>query len=227
MKLHAIESGIAPETLADLNALRLRPGRPLVALDCDEVLVEFSAHLVRWMAPLGYEMRLAAYRLEGSIFRAGDPHPLPFDDCLELIDRFFAEQAHAQAALPGAVAAARALGAEAQVIVLTNVPRHARAGRMVNLARLGIDCPMVVNSGGKGRALAWLQAQVGATMAFVDDSVHQVASAAKHAPGVGRVYFTGSPFIRDVMPASAEAHYTTPDWDAALAAIRAVLGQGA
>ncbi|MCL5775762.1 hypothetical protein M1105_01955 [Limibaculum sp. FT325] len=223
MSLDAIESGIDPQTLEELGALDIRRGQPLVALDCDEVLVEFSGHLARWLVPLGYEMRLRAYRLEGSIFRAGEDVPLPFDDCLDLIDRFFTEEAHRQAALPGAVEAARALGESAQVVVLTNVPRHAREDRLANLARIGVEAPLVVNSGGKGRALAWLSRKAAAPVVFVDDSTLQLASAAKHAPEVGRVYFTGSPYIRGVMPDCPEAHLTAPGWDEALAGIGPLL----
>ncbi|MBK0401125.1 hypothetical protein H0I76_18155 [Limibaculum sp. M0105] len=223
MGLDAIEAGIVPETLTELGALELERGRPLVALDCDEVLVEFSAHVARWLVPLGYEMRLRSYALEGSMYRAGDDVPLSFDDSLEMLDRFFTEETRRQRALPGAIDAVRALQARAQVIVLTNVPRHAREDRLVNLAGLGIDLPVVVNAGGKGRALAWLQARTGAPVVFVDDSSIQIASAAKHAPDVGRIYFTGSPFIRDVMPASAEAHLTARDWDEALAGVERLL----
>jgi hypothetical protein len=226
MSLDTLEAGIDPDTLAELEALALERGRPLVALDCDEVLVEFSAHVARWLTGIGYEMRLTSYRLEGSMFRRAEPHPLPFDECIALLDRFFTEETRAQRALPGAVEAVGKLAATAQVIVLTNVPRHAREDRVANLRALGIDVPVIVNSGGKGRPLAWLARAVEAPVVFADDSSIQIGSAAKHAPDVGRIYFRGSPFIRSVMPDSPEADVTADDWDAALAGIGQLLARG-
>lgn len=225
MNLDGITSRIAPETLAELSGLPLERGRPLVALDCDEVLVEFSGHVARWLPEVGCEMRLTSYQLEGSMFRAGEEDPLPFDDCLGLLDRFFTEQTLEQRPLPGAVEAVRRIAELAQLIVLTNVPRHARDDRVTNLAALGIDCPVVVNSGGKGRALAWLAAQVAAPVVFVDDSAIQIASAARHAPSVGRVHFRGSPFIRDVMHDSPEADETAMNWDEGLEAVTRLLAR--
>ena len=80
---------IDPETLAQLEAIPLVKGNPLIAVDADEVLVVFVDHLARFLETIGYEMRLVRYQLEGSMFPKGSNTALPFDECIGLINRFF------------------------------------------------------------------------------------------------------------------------------------------
>ena len=212
MSMEAIEASLDPEVLAQLRALPIVAGRPLLAVDADEVLVYLAEHLARYLATIGFDMRLTQYQLEGSIFPAGCDLPVPFDDCLRLIDRFFDDETLKQVALPGAAAALARLSEQAQVVVLTNVPRHARDLRRRNLAALGMDYPMVENAGGKGRALCWMAAHAGAPAAFVDDSLKQHESAARRAPEVTRIHFVGAGHLRRILPESPAAHHRVEGW---------------
>lgn len=218
-----IEASLDPEVLDQLRALPIEPGRPLLAVDADEVLVYLAEHLARYLPTIGFRMRLTQYQLEGSIFPAGSDVPVPFDDCLRLIDRFFDEETHNQQAIPGAVEALERLSGQAQVIVLTNVPRHARELRRENLAALGMGYPMVENSGGKGRALFWMAAKAAAPAAFIDDSLKQHESAARRAPEVTRIHFVGASHLRRILPESPAAHHRVEGWEACEAVVNGVL----
>lgn len=220
MTLAEIEAGLDPEVLAQLRALPIVPGRPLLAVDADEVLVYLAEHLARYLPTIGFRMRLTQYQLEGSIFPADCEIPVPFDNCLRLIDRFFDDETLNQQALPGAVEALARLSAQAQVVVLTNVPRHARDLRRRNLAALGMDYPMVENAGGKGKALCWMVAHAGAPVAFVDDSLKQHESAARRAPEVTRVHFVGAGHLRRILPESPAAHHRVEGWAECEAVVR-------
>ncbi|MEE8454479.1 MAG: hypothetical protein V3R90_06935 [Limibaculum sp.] len=220
MTLAEIEAGLDPEVMAQLRALPIVPGRPLLAVDADEVLVYLAEHLARYLPTIGFRMRLTQYQLEGSIFPADCEIPVPFDHCLRLIDRFFDDETLNQQALPGAVEALARLSAQAQVVVLTNVPRHARELRRRNLAALGMDYPMVENAGGKGRALCWMLAHAGAPVAFVDDSLKQHESAARRAPEVIRVHFVGAGHLRRILPESPAAHHRVEGWAECEAVVR-------
>lgn len=224
MRAAAPEAGIDDDTLAELRALDLVAGRPLLAVDCDEVLVAFVSHVMRWLPSTGHEMRLNEYRLEGSMFPHGEEVPIPFHDCVALLDRFFREETLDQAALDGAAEALEEIAAHAQVVVLTNVPRFAREHRCRNLEGLGMAHPVVVNSGGKGRALKWLAERTGAPVAFIDDSPQQLAHAARHAPEVIRIHFVGAPRLGDLLRDSPEAHHRAHDWPEALRLARDALG---
>lgn len=224
LDLTDLEERIDPETLAELREVPLVRGRPLLAVDTDEVMVEFASHVTRWLPSTGHEMRLNQYRLEGSMFRLGEDVPLPFQDCIALLDRFFRQQTLEQCAVTGAVEALERLSRDVQVVILTNVPRFARADRRQNTAALGMDYPLVVNSGGKGRALAWMAARAAAPAVFIDDSPLQHEHAAKHAPGVTRIHFVGASAVQELLRESPEADYRAHDWTEAEAQIREALG---
>jgi len=215
--LAVLEAELHPETLAALQAVPIDPARPLVAVDVDEVLVVFVDHLCRFIGTLGYEMRLERYELEGSMFPQGSDEPLPFDACIALINRFFENECALQQPVPGGAAALDRLSASAQIVILTNVPRHAAASRRANLDGLGLRWPLVVNSGGKGRAMAWLRAQLdpGTPIAFIDDSVNQIESVARHVPEAARLHFAWAPFIRRLFPSCDDATAQVHDWPAA------------
>ena len=219
-----IERDLAPETLQQLRAVPVVSGRPLIAVDVDEVLVVFVDHLSRWMRTIGYEMRLVSYQLEGSMFPIGSEQPLPFDECIAMIRRFFDEEVHNQQAIPGGAEALRRLSADAQVVILTNVPRHATTGRRANLNALGIPFPLVVNAGGKGRAMAWLAHHAEAPCAFVDDSVTQIESVAKWVPTAERVHFAWADFINRIFPECAHATGRERSWASTEAHLREKLG---
>jgi len=212
MMLAEIESHLDPQVLDQLRSLTIAPGQPLLGVDADEVLVHLSDHMADWLPSIGFRMHLTQYRLEGSIFPTGSDVPVPFDDCLRLIDRFFAEETLNQKPVAGAAEALERLSAEAQVVVLTNVPRHARQLRRQNLAELRMGYPLVENAGGKGKALGWLAAAMQAPVAFIDDSLKQHESAARRAPGVTRIHFVGASHLRQILPESPAAHHRVEGW---------------
>lgn len=213
-------SGLPRAVVDDIEAAGIVAGRPLLAVDADEVLVEFAAHLGRWLLNLGYELKLTRYELEGAIFSREDGEPVAFDGALALIDAFFEEETERQSLLDGAAEAVARLGGEAQVVVLTNIPRPARDARVRNLTGHGLAVPVIANTGGKGRALRMLAEQAAAPAVFVDDSPGQIASAARHADGVCRLHFRGSPYIRSVLQPADDADQVVEDWRAAEQAIR-------
>ncbi len=216
-------SGISPQTLAQLEALEVRRRWPLIAVDVDDCLAVFVDHLHSYIGTLGYEMRLERYELEGSMFPIGSDAALPFKECIGLIHRFFEQECARQQAVPGGAEALRSLSADAQIVILTNVPGFAGEARRQNLAGLGIPWPVVVNTGGKGRAMAWLADAADAPAAFVDDSVRQIESVAKHVPDVVRLHFAGAEFIRRLFPECAAATCQVHDWEDAERVLRAEL----
>ena len=224
--LSDLESGLAPETLSELKAVPIQQGRPLIAVDVDEVLVVFVDHLARWMQTQGFEMRLQTYQLEGSMFPKGSNDPLPFQECIAMIRRFFDAQVLEQQAIPGGADALSRLSKHAQIVILTNVPRHATEGRRANLDALSIPFPLVVNQGGKGRAMAWLAHHSGADCGFVDDSVTQIESVAKWLPESTRIHFAWANFIDRIFPDCAHASERVRSWKDAEAALHRQMNLG-
>jgi hypothetical protein len=203
-----------------IEAAGLAPGRPLLAVDADEVLVHFAPHLARWLEGLGWRLALTEYRLDGAIRRVGTGEAAGIEQGRGLLRRFFDEETHRQDAMAGAAEGLAALAGGAQIVVLTNVPAPARAARVSNLAGHGMAFPVIANEGGKGPALAELARRVAAPVAFVDDSPGQIVSARRHAPGVRRIHFTGSDYLRPVMPVVAEADHSIGDWPSLVGLLR-------
>ena len=148
---------------------------------------------------------------------------MPFDECIGLINRFFEVETLRQEPVTGGVEALARMSEWAQIVILTNVPRHATEARRQNLDALGMPYPLVVNSGGKGRAMAWLAARADAACGFIDDSVKQIESVAKHAPDVCRVHFAAADFIARIFPECAFATEQARDWNGAEAVLKRLL----
>ncbi|MEM0922785.1 MAG: hypothetical protein AAGF44_01295 [Pseudomonadota bacterium] len=214
-----------PRVLAQLEELTLDPTRPLLAVDADEVMVLLAAHLKRFLASHDIVFRLTSYRLEGSMIPVGSETPIAFEDCLTWIGRFFESEVTRQEEVEGAAAALERLADLAQIMVLTNVPRHGKPGRIENLAALGMGYPLVENAGGKGPALAWMAERVGRPMIFIDDSRNQIASAATTCPEVERIHFTGAELVCDVLDPAPEAQHHAKSWAEAEAICRRLLAR--
>ena len=216
-----------PEALPDIVAgqlagLALDPDRPLLAVDVDEVIVGLAGHLGEYATERGFALRLTGYRLDGALWRA-DGSEASRDEFRDLFRGFFETQTRHQKVYPGAAKALRALSARMQVVILTNVPFHARGDRVANLAGNGIDYPLVANAGPKGPVLRWLDARAGRT-AFVDDSPSQLASAARDAPEVARIHFVGDETLRGYLPSVEAAQHMARDWEDVRAIVeRAIL----
>lgn len=213
-----------PTVAEQIAALPFRRGRPLLAVDCDEVLVFFAAHFEAFIGRLGFRLELETHRIDGAVVEAATGARAGSAQTGMLIERFFAEETRTQEPVPGAAAALAGLSRVADIVVLTNVPAFARADRVAKLAALGMPYPVVANTGGKGRALANLARRAAGPVGFVDDSPVQIESAARHAPGVARVHFVGCPRVRAVTPAPAAPHAAAADWGAVAALLSAHWG---
>lgn len=213
-----------PRILQELEAANVVRGRPLLVVDADEVLVEFASHFKQFCEQAGYLFDLTEYSLDTAI-RGQDGVPLTREQIGPLIWGFIEGHTHEQWEIPGAAAALSGLADIAQIVVLTNAPSKMRAERVANLSALGMDYPVIMNEGGKGRALRWLAERAAAPMAFVDDSVAQIGSAAKHAPGATLFHFVCPDILRKIVTPSGEAHHHPNGWAEAVPLIRRALTQ--
>ncbi len=183
-------SDITPETMTQLNALTLDATRPLIITDADEVLLKFMQRLETYLESLGLWIDLDSYGLSDNIKSRETNEAVKIPT---LIDDFFAtETAHIEAT-EGAADSLAQLSAQAQIIVLTNLPAAHRDARIDNLKGHGIDYPVVVNSGVKGPAVKWLTEKVDAPVFFLDDIPHNIDSVAEHAPNVTCIHFVADP----------------------------------
>ncbi|WP_188237806.1 HAD family hydrolase [Sphingopyxis sp. LK2115] len=191
--------------------------RPLVITDCDEVLMHMVVPFAEWVdAEHGVIFRIEDASFAGALKRKECGTPLEAAEVWPLLDGFFRNEMKRQYPIPGAMAAMATIGAEADIVVLTNVgPEHQQA-RIDQLARHDFHAPVIGSRGGKGEPVRRLIEQYRPPVAvFIDDLAGQHRSVAEEAPEVWRLHFVGEPAIAGRVAASPHAHARIDDWKTA------------
>ena len=215
---------ISDFTIEQLAKLSLAQHRPLVICDVDEVVVHFTRAFEAYLAARDLWLDTSSFALNGNIRRKDTDEPVPAGLVGEMVDDFFHQHTAELDAIDGAIAALHDLARDSQVVMLTNLPHHARDKRIDNLQKHGLDFPVVTNSGPKGPAIRHLADQTRETVVFVDDSPGFIASARQHAPQVRLIHFLHDDrFARHIEPLDFVS-LRTASWDEALPHIKQLIG---
>jgi len=193
---------------------RLERGRPLVIVDADEVVLRFVDGFDRYLRRHGLYLDLGSYRLHGNVKRIDDDTTVLDVEVTALLEEFRGNLDWLEP-VDGAREALAALGARAQLAVLTNITPAQAVPRARNLSALGIDCPLVSNTGPKGTAVRHLAEHVSSATFFVDDIPQHIVSVAQTAPQVTRIHLVGDEKLKPLLPPAKDAHFYAPDWPAA------------
>lgn len=199
------------DVLKQIERIPLDPDRPLIVTDADEVLCHFLVGLERFLERQALRFELGGFAITGNVKRH-DGVALSPAEVADQIRLFFESETEAIAPVEGAAAALAMLSAQAQILVLSNVPMAALAARARWLARHGMDYPLIANIGRKGPALRHLAARAGRPVLFIDDIPHNLASVAEHAPDVLRVQYIADPRLSRIAPRCPDCHHRAADW---------------
>ena len=212
------------EDLAQACAgLAADPRRAAVIVDVDEVLALFVQGFRAWLAPHEVELRMERFGLFGNMYPRGGSTPVEGARALALFTRFFAEGCEAMEAAPDAAAALARLAERAQVVILTAAPEEARSGRARWLKAQGLDYPLVFSPGPKGEAVRAMAQAVRGPVAFVDDLLPNLDSAAELAPQAARFQLVADPALRSLAPTAPDRHRRIDSWTDLARAIEAEL----
>lgn len=209
---------IAPDTVP------LAADKPLLIVDADEVLLRFAEGFDRFLASHGFYLDLTSYRLHGNVRRGKGGDPLLDVEVTALLEAFRAGLDSLEA-VEHAAEVIEGLRAYLQIVVLSNVVALQAPPRLRNLAALGFDFPLLINSGPKGPAVQALAKRSGKPAFFVDDIPQHLASAAEKAPDVLRIHLIGDERLRPLLPPAPHAHLRAETWREAGAFILAHLPQ--
>ena len=211
-------------TQLQLAALTVAADRPLLICDVDEVVVHFTSSFENYIGKRGLYLETSSFALNGNIRRQDSRLGLTSDETNVLIDDFFVDCTEHLPAIVGAIDALNALAASTSVVMLTNLPHHARDKRIINLQKHGISFPVITNSGPKGPAIRHLASQTKGPVVFVDDSPGFIASSFEFAPEVHLVHFLHDErFARHLAPLPYVS-MTTGNWAEAQPHIARLLG---
>jgi hypothetical protein len=172
-----------------IRALDIRPDRPLVVCDVDEVVVHFLRGFEAFLGENGLWLDPASFALNGNIRRCKGNKPVATAEVGDLLTRFFAERTRRLDPIEGAHQALSSLACSAQIVLLSNIPAAFRDDRLANLTAHGFDYPLVVNHGPKGPAVRAMIAHHAAAVVFIDDVPGYLVSVAEHCPTAELVHF--------------------------------------
>ena len=206
-------------------SVEIDPEKPLLIVDVDEVLALFMHGFGRFVAARGYELRVDRFALFQNIYRHGESEHLDLASGRTLFDDFFRFAAEDIDPAPDAAHSLRKLAhAGVTIVVLTNAPPHAREPRSRWLAKHGMDYPMIINQGVKGAAIAELAARTQKPVAFVDDLIGNLDSAAEAAPHVSRFQLVADARLRGLAPCAPDRHRRIDHWPQLYDALAEALG---
>ena len=180
---------ISETTAHQIAGLHLRPERPLVICDVDEVVVHFTRDFEDFLGGRGLWLDTSIMLFSGNVRDQKTLALLSPEEIEKVVVQFFAERTLDMKTIDGAVESLHSIEKSADVIMLTNLPHDAGDDRRANLAGHGLNFPVVTNSGPKGPAIQKIAAQISAPVVFIDDSPGFIASAFHHAPDVHLIHF--------------------------------------
>jgi hypothetical protein len=213
---------IAAPAGPSLEGLGLARDRPLAVIDVDEVLGLFLQGFGRFLEGRGYEFRVNRFALFQNIYAPGADAHLDLAEGRILFEDFFRTGCGDIEPAPGAIAALKALGRHAEILILSNAPAAAERLRADWLKRHGLPQALILSTGPKGPITAALVAQTSGRTAFVDDLLSNLDSVREHAPRTATFQHVADPRLRPLAPRS-ENHRRIDDWEALGAAIEQAL----
>ncbi len=209
---------------AQLAALSLVRGRPLVVVDADEVLFHFMQGFESYLESQGCAIALTSFALAGNIRRLADDFVLTQAEVGAMLGDFFVSHTETLAPVPGAAEALAGLSRTMQVVVLSNLPLAQAPARRRALLASGMDYPVVANTGSKGGAVRRLAEMAAAPVAFVDDIPNHHGSVRRAVPEAFCVQFVADPRLAALVPRAPECDLFADDWPQIAAAIARRLG---
>ncbi|MBL6852767.1 MAG: hypothetical protein ISQ86_05205 [Alphaproteobacteria bacterium] len=206
--------------MSDLGSAiaRLTPGRPILIVDADEVVLRFVDGFDKFLRANALFLDLTSYRLHGNVKRLDNRTPILDVEVTALLDDFRRDLDSLEA-VEGAVETLNALRPRLDIVMLTNIVPEQAPPRLRNLTAIGLDLPLVANSGLKGPAIKALVARAGRPVFFIDDIPQNIASSVESAPDVYAIHMIGDERLKPLLPPAAKAHLRAEHWHDARAFI--------
>ena len=216
----------SPEFHTSPVTVPISAAQPLLIVDADEVLLKFVDGLDRFLAQRALYLDLTSYRLHGNVKRRDDDTTLIDVEVSALLDEFRTDLDSLDP-VEHAVEVLKDLRESVQTVVLSNVGAAQAGPRVRNLAALGFDFPLLINSGPKGHAVKALARRGGRPAFFVDDIPQHLTSAAQADAAVFRIHLIGDDRLKPLMPPAEHAHLRAENWRDAGRFIRTQIAHGA
>lgn len=203
---------ISEQTQLQLAALEVSPNKPIVICDVDEVVVYFIRDFEDFISSENLTLRHGNPAEPYVLFENSTQNPISLMRASNLIDDFFRQRTREMKSVHGAVEGLKSLEFSASIVMLTNLPHYAGDDRRANLADLGLDYPVITNTGPKGPAILNIASRTKAPVVFIDDSQNFIQSAYDHAPHVHLIHFLHDERFSKYVPALDFVSLRTDNW---------------
>ena len=207
-------------TKKQIDELNIKKGVPLFICDADEVILYFAKHFKKFLNTHGWDLNLSGYRLDNAIFHKCDGHLAEKKMAKNLVERFICEETINQKATTLAKETLKKISKLATIVILTNVPDYAHKSRKKNFYSLGLNYPIISNSGPKGAAIKYMIGQMSLPCFFVDDSAFQIESATKENAELISIHFSACEIVSKILPKSNFAKYSPNTWPEVLSIVK-------
>lgn len=203
---------IDPFTQRQLHALKIDGARPLIICDVDDVVVHFLRGFDAMLARIDHVLEANSFALNGNVVHVHTRAEMLAEEVARLVDEYFVQHTEHMEAIDGAVESLLSFSDRATVVMLTNLPHHARDKRIRNLIKHGLPFPVVTNSGPKGPAIRYLADRTSGPKVFIDDSPNFVKSSYESAPDVKIVHFLHDQRFKQLHSPFDFVSHTTDEW---------------
>ena len=195
--------------------------RPLIASDCDEVLLHMVAHFRDWLG----EEHAVDFRMDGdfgnALTRRGAGESVPQEEVWTLLGGVFETQMDHQKPIEGALEAIDTLSNHADVVILTNLVDKRQERRREQLLAHGLDARVFTNQGPKGPALQRILDEYRPSRAIFIDDLPQHHQSARETFGkdITTLHLVGEPLVAPHIACAHRAGHADAridDWASAL-----------
>ena len=206
-------------TKKQIDKLEINLDRPLFISDADEVILYFAKHFKCFLESRGWTLNLSGYRLNKAISHKENGYHPDKITAQSLVENFIREETNNQELTENSKETLEKISKIATVIILTNVPEYAHESRVRNFERLGLNYPIISNTGPKGSAINYLIRGISKPCFFVDDSPFQIESASNENNNLISIHFSACELVKKVLPLSSFANYSPKIWSEILAIV--------
>ena len=201
-----------PRTKRQIDRLIIDREKPLFISDADEVVLYFAKHFKSFLESRGWALNLSGYRLDKAITHKTDGYHPDKSVAQSLVEKFIRQETINQKLTKNSKETLERISKIASVVILTNVPEYAHESREKNFKKLGLNYPIISNSGPKGSAINYLTKNITKPCFFVDDSPFQIESASNENDKLISIHFSACEIVKKVLPPSSFASYTPERW---------------
>ncbi|MEM8839015.1 MAG: hypothetical protein AAGE89_13045 [Pseudomonadota bacterium] len=208
---------------AEAVSRHVERGRPLIICDVDEVVLHFVSPFETFLKDHGAQLNKTSFKIGGNIIDVDSGNAYSNHDASEFVARFHRSYIDRQPPVDEAVDYLDRLSGDFQIVFLTNVPEELGIRRAAHLQSLGLNFPVLANSGSKAETVAALSSKADAPAVFIDDLPPHHFMVKTAVPSIHCIHFMADETFRRLAEIDDNLVTRTESWQDISAACLKIL----